>query len=58
MLVVFLNFVIQKKKNYVHKREKEKTIKIEIRVNYTLPPSTITHFSLHPLNFKKYQLTP
>ena len=27
-------------------------------VNYTLPPSTITPFSLYPLNFKKYQLTP
>ena len=24
-----------------------------LRGNYTLPPSTITHFSLHPLNFKK-----
>jgi hypothetical protein len=23
------------------------------RENYTLPLSTITHFSLHPLNFKK-----
>ena len=34
MLVVFLNFVIKKKNNnYVHKREKEKTIKIEILVS-------------------------
>ena len=31
---------------------------IIIRGNYTLPPLTITHFSLHLLNFKKYQLTP
>ena len=29
------------------------TFLLSVGKNYTLPPSTITHFSLHPLNFKK-----